>query len=172
MVETTYLEKAQALLSQWAVSVATPEPNRLDVEITPDNLLPAIKVVAKAIVTTPWGSFSAMTGLDLPPGGEGEAAVEGQIEVLYHFCMKADVLTIRTRVPYSHAVLDSICDALPSATLYEREMMEMFGIDFTGTPSRARLLLADDWPGDVFPLRKSFTGMNKAEEEVQDGSTA
>ena len=35
-----------------------------------------------------------------------------------------------------------------------------------------KLLLSDDWPDGVYPLRKSFTGFAKLDEEAQDGSPA
>jgi Ni,Fe-hydrogenase III component G len=44
------------------------------------------------------------------------------------------------------------------ATLYERELIEMFGITIEGTPNTDKLLLPDDWPAGVYPLRKEFTG--------------
>ncbi len=37
--------------------------------------------------------------------------------------------------------------------------MDMFGFEFAGTPNTDRLLLSEDWPAGVFPLRKDFTGL-------------
>ena len=34
----------------------------------------------------------------------------------------------------------------------------MFGMTITGTPNTEKLLLPDDWPDGVYPLRKSFHG--------------
>lgn len=155
------LEKAAAALAPWALASSNPETNRLDVTIAPENLKPAVS----ALLASRWGYFAALTGLDVPPSGEGETAKEGMVECLYHFCEGSAVTTLRISVPYSRAVLDSICDLIPSATLYERELLEMFGVDLTGTPSRERLLLADDWPDGVYPLRKSFTGLVVSNEK-------
>ncbi len=163
-----HLSKAAEILQPWTLETNTPENNRLDVVLDPANLKDAVTKLVKAH----WGYFSAMTGLDVPPTGEGDEAVEGQVEVLYHFCHGADVVSLRTKVPYSNAVIDSICDVLPSATLYERELIEMFGVEFPGTISTDRLLLADDWPDGVYPLRKSFSGFARTEEEESSGSAA
>ncbi len=38
----------------------------------------------------------------------------------------------------------------------------MFGITVEGTPVTDKLLLPDDWPDGVYPLRKSFTGFETA----------
>jgi Ni,Fe-hydrogenase III component G len=46
---------------------------------------------------------------------------------------------------------------VPTATLYERELQEMFGFVIEETPVPDRLVLPDDWPAGVYPLRKSFS---------------
>ena len=160
------IQTAVELLAPWTLKVNRPEENRVDVFVAPDHLKDAVK----AIVRAQWGYFSALTGLDQPPAEEG--ATEGTIEALYHFCRGPVVLSIRTSVPYSNPVIESICDVIPSATLYERELMEMFGVVMPGTPSTDRLLLADDWPEGVYPLRKSFTGFGEQKLEEADGNAA
>jgi len=167
MEATTLFDTVVGNLQAWTLKTAAPETNRLDVYIDPASLPPAVQTIIKAR----WGYFSAITGLDQPPSGEGENSVEGRIELLYHFCQGPAVLTLRTSVPYSHPLLDSICGLLPSATLYERELIEMFGVVLEGTTSTEKLLLPDDWPDGVYPLRKSFTGLTE-QQEVQDGSPA
>lgn len=162
------LEKAGKAVLPWTTGANTPEPNRLDVHIEPSSLKPAVIALMKAH----WGYFAALTGIDQPPSGEGESVLEGRVELLYHFCNGAAIFTLRMSVPYSDAKIDSICDILPSATLYERELIEMLGVECVNTPSTDKLLLADDWPDGVYPLRKSFTGFAKLDEEAHDGSPA
>lgn len=157
-ITTQALEKAQKLLEPWAEQVNSPEENRLDVVVKPQDL----KAAFGALVQDEWGYLAAISALDLPaPAGEGEASdapAEGRIEVLYHLCRGAAVATLRVRVPYSDAVIPSICDLYPAATLYEREAMELLGVVFEGTPDSEHLVLPDEWPAGVYPLRKSFTG--------------
>ena len=160
------LNVAEELLKPWALEKKRPEDIRVDVVIRPQDLKPA----TRALIEAHWGYLSAITGLDRPvektaQGDEGvgkELFADDHLEVLYHFCNGAAIATLRVSVPYSDANLDSVCEIIPSATLYERELMEMFGIELRGTPSHEKLLLADDWPNGVYPLRKSFTGLNKA----------
>ncbi|TLN19844.1 NADH-quinone oxidoreductase subunit C, partial [bacterium] len=133
-----------------------PEAARCDVVIERQNLLAAIQAVKDA----GWGYLSAITGLDsaAPAPAEGQPAVEGKLEVLYHLCSGPVVLTLRVSLPYDDAFLPSVCGLLPYATLYERELMELFGVRIEGTPNSDRLVLPDEWPDGVYPLRKAFTG--------------
>ena len=167
------LAQAEEILKPFKLVSARPSPDRLDVTILPAAIEPAVR----AIIDARWGYLTAITGLDRPgslaPSPEdkqwsrlaadtqviGSAPVpEGSIEILYHFCQKAAIVTLRTGVRYSFAVIPSICGIIPAATLYERELGEMYGIKVVGTPSTSKLLLPDDWPDEIFPMRKSFTG--------------
>lgn len=161
------IEKARTILQPWTVSTNEPEANRLDVVIAAKD----IKVCTKTILDNELGYLAAITGLDDPEYALDEAAKtktlvpdKGQVEVLYHFCQGPVVTTLRVTLPYEKVEIDSICDVLPSATLYERETMELLGVNFVGTPSTDKLLLPDSWPEGVYPLRKAFTGLPKANE--------
>ena len=173
------LQTALELLQPWAAASSSPETNRLDVIITRSNLLPAVEVLVEP---ARWGYLSAVTGLDNPGlvtspapdekkwdalDGSGEliGASEGTLEVLYHFCQGGAVVTLRVRLSYQSPSLPSVCSLIPYASLYERELIEMFGIDVLGTPNTDRLLLPDDWPNGVYPLRKAFTGLNPSSQD-------
>jgi Ni,Fe-hydrogenase III component G len=142
---TELLATAEQLLSSWIQSQETPGPNRLDVVVAVYDLLPAVQVLQQS----GWGYLAAITGLDLGP----EA---GQIEVLYHFCSGAAVVTLRVPIERDAAVVPSLCGAIPSAGVFERELMEMFGVTVDGAPNTDRLFLPDEWPEGVYPLRKDF----------------
>jgi Ni,Fe-hydrogenase III component G len=117
--------------------------------------------------------LSAITGLDnlkpvtpaaQHPGESGNTdsiLQDNTLEILYHFCCHAAIVTLRVKVPRLSPSIPSICSAIPSATLYERELMELFGLEIVGTPNTDRLVLSDDWPKGVYPLRKDFTGLPK-----------
>ncbi|HOJ26461.1 MAG TPA: NADH-quinone oxidoreductase subunit C, partial [Candidatus Saccharicenans sp.] len=53
-------------------------------------------------------------------------------------------------------VLPSICEIIPGAILYERELQDMFGITVQNIPDGRPLLLPDDWPAGNYPLRKDW----------------
>jgi len=140
---TTTLQNMQSRLAQWVHKWTEPEPNRLDGFVPIEHLLDAVT----AIYTASWGYLSAITGLDA-------GAEAGHFEVLYHFCSGAAVLSLRVQLSHEQAVIPSICTIFPYASPFERETGEMFGITFAGTPDTTRLFLSDDWPNDLYPLRK------------------
>jgi Ni,Fe-hydrogenase III component G len=175
----TALQNATDLLKPWTEASSNPETHRLDVVITRGNLALAVKALREAH----WGYLSAITGLDHPGtasqtaedkrwsrlASETEASQpaihKGNLEVLYHFCEGAAVTTLRVSLPYETPSLPTICNLVPTATLYERELMELFGIEVLGTPNTDRLVLSDDWPKGVYPLRKDFTGLESSSEK-------
>ncbi|MFJ1753123.1 NADH-quinone oxidoreductase subunit C [Kitasatospora sp. NPDC088134] len=63
-------------------------------------------------------------------------------------------LLLRTRVPRAKAALPTAVGVYAGASWHERETLEMFGIEFTGHPYPATLLLPDGFEGH--PLRKDF----------------
>ena len=52
--------------------------------------------------------------------------------------------------------VDSITSVIPGANWSEREYRDAIGVTPDGHPDPRRLLLADDWPEGVFPLRRDF----------------
>jgi NADH:ubiquinone oxidoreductase subunit C len=162
------VKAADALLQPFAVGAVTHAPGRVEAVVKREDLCAA----AQAIIGARWGYLSAITGLDHPwpktpkpgakpgePAPESAGPVEDRLEALYQFVSGPVVATLRVSVSYHDAKVPSICHVIPSATLYERELMEMFGIVVEGTPDTGKLLLPDDWPADVYPLRKSFKGL-------------
>ena len=57
-----------------------------------------------------------------------------------------------TQVPADDANLASIVSVYPGVDFAEREVYDLFGIDFDGHPDLTRILMPDDWVGH--PLRK------------------
>ncbi len=179
MDTATAIQTVCEILKPISGACTFPEENRVDIILTAGQLLPAIK----ALLDANWGYLSAITGLDHPHpvasqdeerqwkrmSEEGETipgshiTLEGGIEVLYHFCEGAAIATLRVVLPYSRATIPTVCDMIPSATLYERELMEMFGVIVENTPNPDKLLLPDDWPDSVYPMRKSYQVETPAE---------
>ena len=91
--------------------------------------------------------FTIITGIDS----------DDCFEILYHFsndetgCVVTIKAFIRDREKPS---IESITPFIPAAEWIERELHDILGIDFANHPNLRRLILADDWPEGVYPLRK------------------
>lgn len=95
-----------------------------------------------------FNAICMITGLD-----EGE-----NLSAIYHLTGSSGiVLDLKTSTPKSDPVLRTIGDAFPGAILYERELVDMFGINVQGLPEGHRYPLFDDWPKGQYPLRKDWT---------------
>ncbi|HOL65976.1 MAG TPA: NADH-quinone oxidoreductase subunit C [bacterium] len=88
-----------------------------------------------------------------------------QFEILYHFSFdKEDVMvSLRVRLTRDNPEAPSLSGLIKGAAWIEREMHELFGINFVGHPGLKRLLLPEDWPEKVYPLRKEFFMTEKKE---------
>jgi Ni,Fe-hydrogenase III component G len=158
---------AETLLKPYAVGAFSRTSVGVEAVVKREDLPAAVK----SLIDARWGYLSAITGLDHPWPKIAKAApkpaeapaeptgpTEDRLEALYQFVSGAVIATLRVSVAYRDATLPTVCPIIPSATLYERELQEMFGIVVQGTPEPRRLLLPDDWPEHVYPLRKSFKG--------------
>jgi len=81
------------------------------------------------------------------------------IEVVYHFSSLAQNHIFEVKVPADHErpVVPSIASLWVGATLQEREIYDMMGVEFTGHEGLSRLFLWESFPG--YPLRKDFMSL-------------
>jgi NADH-quinone oxidoreductase subunit C len=85
----------------------------------------------------------------LPPGVTAE-----RFEVVANYLshMRNRRIRVIAQVPADDPTIASISDLYPGVNFAERETYDLFGVEFTGHPDLARILMPDDWVG--FPLRK------------------
>jgi NADH-quinone oxidoreductase subunit C len=80
---------------------------------------------------------------------------EGRFDVIY--CLYSTRHRHRVRVKLKvgeHQPVPSVTGLWPAANWLEREVYDMFGVNFTGHPDRRRILIPEDWQG--FPQRKDY----------------
>ena len=89
--------------------------------------------------------------------------VRHHMEILYHFTIEEINLLISLRVILEKTKLeiDSLAPIFEAANWIEREINELLGIEFKGHPDMRRLLLPDEWPECVYPLRKDYKEWDK-----------
>ncbi len=76
----------------------------------------------------------------------------------YVFSLAADHLfvTVRQQIPERDLWFNSVMTEsdLPAVNWAEREIQDMLGINVQNHPDPRRLILSDDWPEDLHPLRR------------------
>ena len=63
-------------------------------------------------------------------------------------------ITVKALIPGSDPTFPSVTPLVPACVWYEREAYDMFGLVAEGLPDKRRLVLSDDWPDGLHPLRK------------------
>lgn len=116
---------------------------RIYIDFRPQDIPQVVRFVFKDLGCR----LATATGMDTPQG----------IEILYHFShdVTGKMISLRTLITdKKNPEIQSITPIFPAAEWIEREMWELLGINFTGHPNLKRLLLAEDWPENNYPLRK------------------
>ncbi len=134
-LKQTFGEKIQELL--------VPRERRMFVQVAPPQVKEVIEYLKKNFGMTHLTTISA-------------SDVGDNIEVLYHFFCQGVSVNVRTSVPKSDPVIDTITPIIPGAVLYEREIQDMLGLKVKGHPDPRRLVLPEDWEEGVYPLRKDY----------------
>lgn len=93
--------------------------------------------------------LSSVTAVDWYPE-------EPRFEVVYHLhsLERNTRLRVKCRLGGSDPAIDSVTAVWRGANWYEREVYDMFGIQFRGHPNLVRILMPTDWEGH--PLRKDY----------------
>ena len=96
-----------------------------------------------------YGFLASVHGVDYYPE-------EPRLGVLYELLdMDAvDRLTVKARVPTDEPRLESAVPLWRGANVHEREVYDMFGVEFEGHPDLRRILMPEDYEG--FPQRRDF----------------
>ena len=147
-----WVKDLQKRLESFQVSVATRGNRRIYVDVPPQYSREANRILFEEFE----GRLATATGMDTP----------SRIEVLYHYCLDSDglVVTLRTWADKPECELDSVATVFEGANFIEREMHDLLGVHFRHHPDPRRLLLADNWPEGVYPLRRDFAARRDRDE--------
>jgi NADH-quinone oxidoreductase subunit C len=94
--------------------------------------------------------YLAYEGVRQLPAGVEPQRFEVVVALLSHDARER--LRLRVQVPADDPTCPSLFDVHPGTEALEREVYDMYGIEFTGHPDLTRILMPEDWDG--FPLRK------------------
>ncbi|QSE98920.1 NADH-quinone oxidoreductase subunit C [Fulvivirga lutea] len=132
-----------------------------DVIISEDeNATPkAVEISAKELVNTMnflfendqlyFDMLSCITGLDNGPE-------DGSMEVIYNlYSIPFDHhLMVKVKLDRNAPKIDTVSHIWQTGDWLEREVFDMYGIEFTNHPDLRRILLPNDWIGH--PLKKDY----------------
>jgi Ni,Fe-hydrogenase III large subunit/Ni,Fe-hydrogenase III component G len=111
----------------------------------------AMPAVVDGLVNDLRARFMISVGTDKRP-------VTGDFAILHLFSLDHEHLYVllESAVSEKDPRIGSITGVVPGANWAEREYHDAIGVHPEGHPDPRRLLLADDWPEGVYPLRRDF----------------
>ncbi|MDD7369464.1 MAG: hydrogenase large subunit, partial [Berryella intestinalis] len=89
--------------------------------------------------------------------GNDERPLNGHYALYYILSMEEEDrcwCVVRVEVPADTCEFPSVTPRVPACVWSEREVRDLFGLRPVGLPDERRLVLPDDWPDDLYPLRK------------------
>jgi len=145
MTRSQVIEKARQRFGPKIREVSEPAQGRVYLTIDKHDLVALAEFL-----------FKEMGARFLITVGTDRREQNGTFEVLHIFALDEDksFMSLRMAVDPGDPTLPSITPVVPGANWAERELYDMVGVKPLGHPDPRRLVMADDWPLGVFPLRR------------------
>jgi len=137
--------KAVLAWNSEALTDAKFEFNELTLTVAPETICAPAAILQSA----GYNFFEDMTAVDWFPSAP-------RFQLSYHLLSHSFKERIRLRafVDGASPSVESITSVWPSANYFEREVFDLFGIQFAGHPNLRRIMMPDEWVGH--PLRKDY----------------
>ncbi len=133
--------------------VTVQRERRVWVDVDRREFEPVFRFLAKEMG---FSNFCMITGLD-----EG-----ADLGFIYHLARdKGTMVNVKTRCPKGEA-MKTITPFFPGASIYEREVEDLFGAKIEGLPEGSRYPLPDNWPKDEHPLLKDWKPREKGAQDA------
>jgi NADH-quinone oxidoreductase subunit C len=124
---------------------------------TPDGAIPALEYLK---LEADFDYLVDITAVDWPKRAERFDLVY----VVYSF-PRNERVRIKTAIPDGFQPQTAV-DVHLTANWLEREVFDMFGIEFAGHPDMRRILMPEEWQG--YPLRKDYSIIQQDQRWVQE----
>jgi Ni,Fe-hydrogenase III component G len=147
------LEEIKKKLGSLVKNTVVKSPRRIYLYVEPEDSFKANKIMFEELKAR----LCTASGID----------TRSSIEILYHWGFDEDgcVLTVKTKVPKPFPEIESIAQFLKGAEWIEREITELLGVTFRNHPKPGHLVLDDNWPEGLYPLRKDFDQIKRGFRE-------
>lgn len=144
MKEETIIEKIKEKFNSDILEIITRNQKRIIVTIKPGSLLN----VADYLYKTAEFRFIIASAIHTKRG----------FEIHYHFSKDQIglILNIHVILNSDNPCIESLSNMFSASNWIEREMHELFGIDFLNHPNQEKLISEGNWAEGVYPLRKEF----------------
>jgi len=78
------------------------------------------------------------------------------LTMVYHLTstLNRHSIVVKAQLSRTEPLIHTASHIWKTAEFHEREVYELFGVNFTGHPDLRKLILPDDWEG--YPLRKDY----------------
>jgi len=141
------IEQIRAKFGEGLQASEEPVPGTIYLTMDKDLIQPACRYLQDDL----GGRFLISAGIDRRPR-------EGCLSVAHIFSRDKEkqFICLRADVSENGAEVDSVTPWVAGANWSERECQDMLGVKAKGHPDPRRLVLSDDWPEGVHPLRKDF----------------
>ena len=138
------IEKLRESFTSDILEISVKNEKRMIVSIRPDSIVN----VADYLFRTEGFRFIIATALQSKRG----------FEIYYHFS-KDDiglVLNIHVILDKDNPQIESLSNMFNASNWIEREIHELFGINFLNHPNQEKLISEGNWSEGVYPMRKEF----------------
>ncbi len=138
------IEKFRENFNSEIIDVVKKNQKRVTVSIKPDLILN----VAEYLYKTAGLRFIIASALHTKKG----------FEIHYHYSKDETglVLNIHVILDKENPRIESLSNMFNASNWIEREMHELFGIDFINHPNLEKLISEGNWAEGVYPYRKEF----------------
>ena len=138
------IEKLRENFNKEIIEVVKNSEKRATVSVNPDSILK----VAEYLHKNAGLRFIIASALHTKRG----------FEIYYHFSLDATalVLNIHVILDMQNPQIESLSNMFNASNWIEREMHELFGINFLNHPNQEKLISEGNWAEGVYPYRKEF----------------
>jgi Ni,Fe-hydrogenase III component G len=154
MTRKKLLEDIQERFKDDIIDFYDKSPKRVYIELKPESLVKVATYIFKDL----GARLNIASGVD----------TQANIEILYHFSIENFepeflnlIISFRVKLDRNKPAIDSLAPVFNGANWIEREMHDILGINFEGHPDLRKLLLPDEWPEGVYPLRRDYKEWDK-----------